>query len=170
MVGTANVFDVVRAAAGQIERVVYVSSAAVFGAPGLYPPGPIKDDAPAHPATHYGVYKVANEETARIYWPVRSASTTSRVSSTASGWTRSSWRSSYRPELLERGVRQRTRTVTTTDMPARSVCGLPIPFPSRWIRTGTRWTTFTQLPVAFSGGKSEKRAPVPALIESIVPV
>jgi nucleoside-diphosphate-sugar epimerase len=29
---------------------------------------PIKDDAPPHPATHYGVYKVANEETARIYW------------------------------------------------------------------------------------------------------
>src|SRR5262249_23142976 len=54
VVGTANVFDVVRAAAGQIDRVVYVSSAAVFGAPGLYSPGPIKDDAPAHPATHYG--------------------------------------------------------------------------------------------------------------------
>ena len=68
VVGTANVFDVVRAAAGQIERVVYVSSAAVFGAPSLYPPGPIKDDAPARPATHYGVYKVANEDTARVYW------------------------------------------------------------------------------------------------------
>ena len=68
VVGTANVFDVARAAAGRIDRVVYVSSAAVFGAPGLYPPGPIKDDAPAHPATHYGVYKVANEETARVYW------------------------------------------------------------------------------------------------------
>ena len=35
---------------------------------------------------------------------------------------------------------------------------------------GTRCTTFTQLPVAFSGGRSEKRAPVPALIESMVPV
>ncbi len=69
----------------------------------------------------------------------------------------------------EAPVRHRTRIVTTTDMPARKVCGLPIPFPSRWIRTGTRWTTFTQLPVAFSGGRSEKRAPVPALIESIVP-
>ena len=41
VVGTANVFDVVRAAAGQIERVVYVSSAAVFGAPEpLSGPGP----------------------------------------------------------------------------------------------------------------------------------
>ena len=68
VVGTANVFDVVRAAAGQIDRVVYVSSAAVFGAPSLYPPGPLADDAPTRPATHYGVYKVANEETARVYW------------------------------------------------------------------------------------------------------
>ena len=66
VVGTANVFEAARA--GQVERVVYASSAAVFGAPALYPPGPIKDDAPRYPATHYGVYKVANEETARIYW------------------------------------------------------------------------------------------------------
>jgi len=66
VVGTANVFEAARAAGGQIERVVYASSAAVFGGPSLYPPGPIKDAAPAHPATHYGVYKVANEETARV--------------------------------------------------------------------------------------------------------
>src|SRR5439155_1251953 len=26
------------------------------------------DDAPRLPATHYGVYKVANEDTARVYW------------------------------------------------------------------------------------------------------
>src|SRR5712671_4103344 len=64
VVGTANVFEAARAGAGQIERVVSASSAAVFGASSLYPPGPIKDDAPAHPATHYGIYKVANEETA----------------------------------------------------------------------------------------------------------
>ena len=68
VVGTANVFEAARAAAGRVERVVYASSAAVFGAPSLYPAGPVKDDAAAHPATHYGVYKVANEETARVYW------------------------------------------------------------------------------------------------------
>jgi nucleoside-diphosphate-sugar epimerase len=28
----------------------------------------VRDDAPTRPATHYGVYKVANEETARLYW------------------------------------------------------------------------------------------------------
>jgi nucleoside-diphosphate-sugar epimerase len=68
VVGTANVFEAARATKGRIAHVVYVSSAAVFGPPSLYPPGPLTDDAPPHPATHYGVYKVANEETARVYW------------------------------------------------------------------------------------------------------
>ena len=68
VVGTANVFEAARASEGRVRRVVYASSAAVFGAPSLYPPGPIRDDAPRLPATHYGVYKVANEETARIHW------------------------------------------------------------------------------------------------------
>src|SRR5260370_26903788 len=66
VVGTANVFEAARA--GPVERVVYASSAAVFGAPGLYPPGPVRDDAPRLPAPHYGVYQVANQDTARISW------------------------------------------------------------------------------------------------------
>jgi nucleoside-diphosphate-sugar epimerase len=68
VVGTTNVFEAARLAGGRVERVVYASSAAVFGPPGLYPPGPLRDDAPHHPTTHYGVYKVANETTARVYW------------------------------------------------------------------------------------------------------
>ena len=68
VVGTTNVFEAARVAGGRVERVVYASSAAVFGAPSLYPPGPLRDDAPHHPTTHYGVYKVANEATARVYW------------------------------------------------------------------------------------------------------
>src|ERR671919_2359887 len=68
VVGTANVFEAARASGGRVERVVYASSAAVFGPPSLYPPGPLRDDSPTRPATHYGVYKVANKETARIYW------------------------------------------------------------------------------------------------------
>ena len=68
VVGTANVFEAARASGGRVERVVYASSAGVFGPPHLYPPGPLRDDAPPHPATHYGVYKVANEATARVYW------------------------------------------------------------------------------------------------------
>jgi UDP-glucuronate 4-epimerase len=68
VVGTANVFEAARATRGRIGHVVYVSSAAVFGPPSLYPPGPLADEAPPRPATYYGVYKVANEETARVYW------------------------------------------------------------------------------------------------------
>ncbi len=68
VVGTTNVFEAARASGGRVERVVYASSAAVFGPPSLYPPGPLRDDAPPQPTTHYGVYKVANEATARIYW------------------------------------------------------------------------------------------------------
>ncbi len=68
VVGTANVFEAARVHKGRVRRVVFFSSAAVFGPPDLYGPGPLSDDAPPKPATHYGVYKVANEETARIYW------------------------------------------------------------------------------------------------------
>ena len=68
LVGTTNVFEAARVAGGRVERIVYASSAGVFGPPSLYPPGPLRDDAPPHPATHYGVYKVANEATARVYW------------------------------------------------------------------------------------------------------
>ena len=68
VVGTANVFEAVKAHRDRVSRVVYFSSGAVFGPPEHYGPGPVTDDSPPRPATHYGVYKVANEETARIYW------------------------------------------------------------------------------------------------------
>src|SRR6266545_2821330 len=68
VVGTANVFEAAKAHRDRVSRVTYFSSAGVFGPPHLYGPGPVTDDSPPRPATHYGVYKVANEETARIYW------------------------------------------------------------------------------------------------------
>ncbi len=68
VVGTANVFEAAKANRDRVSRIAYFSSAAVFGPPHLYGPGPVTDDSPPKPATHYGVYKVANEETARIYW------------------------------------------------------------------------------------------------------
>ena len=68
VVGTANVFEAAKVHRDRVTRVAYFSSAAVFGPPHLYGPGPVTDDSPPRPATHYGVYKVANEETARIYW------------------------------------------------------------------------------------------------------
>ena len=66
--GTANVFEAAKTHRDRVSRVTYFSSAGVFGPPHLYGPGPVTDDSPPKPATHYGVYKVANEEMARIYW------------------------------------------------------------------------------------------------------
>ena len=61
-------FEAVRATNGAVKRVVYASSAAVFGSPELYPAGPQPDAAPLVPSTHYGVFKVCNEGNARIYY------------------------------------------------------------------------------------------------------
>ena len=62
VVGTANVFEAARA--NSIPNVVYTSSIAVFSMSG----GRIPDGAYAIPNSHYGVYKLANEGTARAYW------------------------------------------------------------------------------------------------------
>ncbi len=66
VLGTVNVFEAARRAG--LGRVVYASSIAVYGPAEEYPTLPVPDDAPLHPSTHYGVYKQANEGTARIYW------------------------------------------------------------------------------------------------------
>ncbi len=66
VVGTVNVFEA--AARHRLQRVVYASSVAVYGPPSLYGDKPVGEDAPLSPTTHYGVYKQANEGTARIYF------------------------------------------------------------------------------------------------------
>jgi nucleoside-diphosphate-sugar epimerase len=68
VLGTLAVFEAVRAAGDQIKRLVYASSAAVFGGPDKYPAGPQPDDAPLIPSSHYGVFKCCNEGNARIYF------------------------------------------------------------------------------------------------------
>ncbi len=68
VVGTATVFEAARAHRAEVRQIAYASSVAVFGPASAYPPGPLRDDAPRMPATHYGVYKVANEDTARVHW------------------------------------------------------------------------------------------------------
>lgn len=62
VIGTLNVFEAARAAG--IGRVVYASSAAVFG---LADEAVDETVAPA-PLTHYGVFKQANEGNARVYF------------------------------------------------------------------------------------------------------
>ena len=68
VVGTVNVLEAVRERRERIGGpLVYASSAALYGAAdaGL---ATVEEDADAHPSTHYGVYKQANEGNARIYW------------------------------------------------------------------------------------------------------
>lgn len=67
VLGTLAVFEAARALRGQVQSVVYASSAAVAGAIEDYP-GPIEDDAHHRPRTHYGVFKQAGEGSARVYW------------------------------------------------------------------------------------------------------
>jgi hypothetical protein len=62
----------------------------------------------------------------------------------------------------------RILTVAIMDMPGRKTNGAETGM-SRRILTGMRCTTFTKLPVAFSGGKRLKTEPVPGLRLSIVP-
>lgn len=68
VVGTVNVFEAARACWGQVQGLAYASSLAVLGPDSFYPDKPVRDDAPLHPQTLYGVYKQANEGTARLYW------------------------------------------------------------------------------------------------------
>ncbi|HJQ25784.1 MAG TPA: SDR family oxidoreductase [Blastocatellia bacterium] len=64
VVGTLNVFEAARQA--EVERVVYASSAAVFGL--SEDDAPVDETSVCEPATHYGVFKRANEGNARVYY------------------------------------------------------------------------------------------------------
>ena len=68
VLGTLAVFEAVKAVSPQVRRIVYASSAAVFGPLEAYPAGSQPDDAPLLPSTHYGVFKVCNEGNARVYF------------------------------------------------------------------------------------------------------
>lgn len=65
VLGTIHVFEAALAAG--VDRVVYASSAAVFG-PETDDGAAVDETAACEPVTHYGVYKRANEGTARVYW------------------------------------------------------------------------------------------------------
>lgn len=65
VLGTVNLFDA--ASRLGVTRIVYTSSVAVFDQSG----GRLPVDAAARPASHYGVFKLANEGTARVYWEDR---------------------------------------------------------------------------------------------------
>ena len=69
VVGTVNVFEAAKRRRDRIARVVYTSSIGMYdAADALAGDGRLHVDTAAHPRTHYGVYKLANEGNARVYW------------------------------------------------------------------------------------------------------
>jgi nucleoside-diphosphate-sugar epimerase len=66
VVGTTILFEAAKKHG--IPHLVYASSIAVYGAPDRYPAGLLAPDATLDPHTLYGVFKQANELTARVYW------------------------------------------------------------------------------------------------------
>ncbi len=64
--GTATMFELARRLG--IGRVVYASSAAVYGPKTRYEQQILPADAELAPTSHYGVFKVANEQDARVWW------------------------------------------------------------------------------------------------------
>ncbi len=68
VIGTLAIFEAMRLAGDQVKRLVYASSAAVFGPPEKYPKGPLADDVKLMPSTHYGYFKCCNEGNAAIYF------------------------------------------------------------------------------------------------------
>jgi nucleoside-diphosphate-sugar epimerase len=67
VIGTLNVFEAARDA-GRPVRVVYASSSAVWGPESAYEQRNLTEDDPLKPATHYGVFKQANEGNARVFY------------------------------------------------------------------------------------------------------
>jgi nucleoside-diphosphate-sugar epimerase len=68
VIGTLNVFEAAHRRRDLVQRVVYASSAAVFGPEEAYGGVTVPQGAPLLPGTHYGVFKQCNEGNARIYF------------------------------------------------------------------------------------------------------
>jgi nucleoside-diphosphate-sugar epimerase len=67
VIGTLNLFEAARDSGREV-RIVYASSSAVWGPTDEYGEGALTEDLPVKPATHYGVFKAANEGNARIFF------------------------------------------------------------------------------------------------------
>jgi nucleoside-diphosphate-sugar epimerase len=63
-----NVFEVARRRRDLVRRIVYASSAAVFGPEEFYGHSTVPEGAMLQPGTHYGVFKQCNEGNARVYF------------------------------------------------------------------------------------------------------
>ena len=71
VIGTLNVFEAARAIAAEgrpAPRLIYASSAAVFGPDAEYGEDVVGDRSWPKPESHYGAYKLCNEQCAKAYW------------------------------------------------------------------------------------------------------
>jgi len=66
VVGTVNMFEAARH--NNVKGLSYASSVAVMGTTDQYPDRTLNDADLPNPSNLYGVYKTANENTARVYW------------------------------------------------------------------------------------------------------
>jgi nucleoside-diphosphate-sugar epimerase len=67
--GTVNVFEAVRQTGRTGAPVVYTGSIGMFTLGDADPvTGRLEEGAVAHPGNHYGVYKLANEWNAKVFW------------------------------------------------------------------------------------------------------
>jgi UDP-glucuronate 4-epimerase len=65
VLGTTTVFEAVKERRERIAGLAYASSTAVYNG---FDPSPAPESGGTAPSTLYGVYKLANEGTARIFW------------------------------------------------------------------------------------------------------
>ena len=107
--GTVNVFEAVRRRGEGMAPIVYTGSIGMYSPSDVDPvTGRLEEDAEAHPGNHYGVYKRANEGTARLYW------TDSRVASVG-----------LRPMTAYGAGRDQGMTSTPSVAIAAAVLGIP---------------------------------------------
>jgi UDP-glucuronate 4-epimerase len=67
--GTVNVFEAVSRRSDRMAQVVYTGSIGMYSPSDVDPvTRRLEEGAEAHPGNHYGVYKLANEGNARVYW------------------------------------------------------------------------------------------------------
>jgi len=114
VVGTVNVLETVKRHRDQVRKLVYASSAAVFGSEEFYGADHISDDAALQPATLYGVFKQCNEGTARVYYACDGISSIALRPSTVYGAGRDQGLTSGPTKAIKACVAGRPYTIRLT--------------------------------------------------------
>ena len=114
VVGTVNMLETVKRHRDQVRKLVYASSAAVFGSEEFYGSDHISDDAPLQPSTLYGVFKQCNEGTARVYYACDGISSIALRPSTVYGVGRDQGLTSGPTKAIKACVAGRPYTIRLT--------------------------------------------------------